>query len=710
MYNQKEYIYNEFVNNYREKSVPIVIYGIGINTGELLDRVKDYNIVGLLDGKIKSGEAWGKRIIDLPEMIEKGYKTIVVVSRPAVIGIIYHRIEKFVKQNDIFVGDVKGRNLAEIYKNRGLDNPYFSVSWSDLERECDCHSIISFDIFDTLLVRQVLYPKDIFDVVQKSMKSSNEIISEFVDLRISSENELYKEGINPTIYQIYDRIQEKVKCSDYLKNKYLNQEIDTEKKFIKPRKSMLSFFNKIKDKKKIYLISDMYLPSDILKEILSECGYKGYEKIVVSCEYNCSKTGGLYKLFISEDSSIKKCLHIGDNYEADIISAKNAGLDAFFIMSEIELLENSSYSGLVAIANSLLDNIAVGLFCNRAFDDPFVMYGTKGIYAIKNHRDLSYLICSAEILYFSCWLIKSIINSECDYVIYPSRDAYILEQICKNIVDIQKIDDYVDGKYIYVSRRTMNAATLFNINDINNVSSHEYNGSIEQMYKKRFNIIVSEHRMCDKKLLMNLNKKYEKEILNEGRIERENYVAYIKNEIPIQVRNVAFIDFIAAGTVQNGLRKIVDSFKIHGFYFMKRNTDDVDKESSINVSSFYNPKGDFEIDDNIYKYYLFFELLLTSPESTLNYINDDLQPVFLEETRNEDEIKVIMEMQDEMLEYAKQISILHPDLLNEKIEKNVPDAMVGFLGQEYSDIRCEMIKSMELLDEYLSKSFNIFGR
>jgi len=124
--------------------------------------------------------------------------------------------------------------------------------------------------------------------------------------------------------------------------------------------------------------------------------------------------------------------------------------------------------------------------------------------------------------------------------------------------------------------------------------------------------------------------------------------------------------------------------------------------------SFYPPRGDFELEANIYKFYLFFELMLTSPEATLNYISDELQPIFLQEKRTKEEIDIVMQMQEEMVRFALEVSEVHPDILNECIETKVPDSIVGFMGKEYSDIACKEVTTMVLTDEYIARTFNIF--
>lgn len=71
---------------------------------------------------------------------------------------------------------------------------------------------------------------------------------------------------------------------------------------------------------------------------------------------------------------------------------------------------------------------------------------------------------------------------------------------------------------------------------------------------------------------------------------------------------------------------------------------------------------------------------------------------------------MVMEMQEEMLQFAEEISNLHPSILSESIKKTIPDMLVGFIGKEYTDIECEKMMSMVLTDEYFSRTFNIFDR
>jgi len=106
---EKEEVYRLFLKNFEcIKQSPMVLYGIGANTHYILKRVKDFNIIGLMDQ-----ENTGKRIFGLPvlskEEVAKLAKNIVIVARATVIPIIYARIADL---SGIGIYSIGGRDLT----------------------------------------------------------------------------------------------------------------------------------------------------------------------------------------------------------------------------------------------------------------------------------------------------------------------------------------------------------------------------------------------------------------------------------------------------------------------------------------------------------------------------------------------------------------------------------------------------------------------
>ena len=237
-------------------------------------------------------------------------------------------------------------------------------------------------------------------------------------------------------------------------------------------------------------------------------------------------------------------------------------------------------------------------------------------------------------------------------------------------------------------------------------------GSISQLFNKRFHVdtdTFAETIKADnhEKLMIYLDK-YQKEILEQSARERNHYLQYISaTGIPMH-KKIAFIDFVAAGKVQNGLEKLVKEKEFLGFYFLRREPDRGEIDRDIQVETFYPSKGAFEIDLNVYKYYLFLEMVLTSCEPTFDFITDDGEVSFMKESRTKDHCEIVNAIQNSIMEYTRELSELCPDLLNTQVNQNIPDMILGFLDKEYTTLKLQEITSMVLTDEFLCQTFNIF--
>lgn len=187
---------------------------------------------------------------------------------------------------------------------------------------------VSFDIFDTLIVRNVQDPRDIFRNINKSEDNK------FVKYRIEAEKKARekKESKEVTLNEIYNEM-----LKFYNKSEVENFESIEKKEELNsvcPRKKIVDIYNEcLASGKKVYLISDMYLPRELIEKMLQKCKIKNYEKLYISNEFGkTKKTGELFQLFVeSEKITTKTHLHIGDSIRADFYGAKKAKLKTFFI-------------------------------------------------------------------------------------------------------------------------------------------------------------------------------------------------------------------------------------------------------------------------------------------------------------------------------------------------------------------------------------------
>ena len=195
---------------------------------------------------------------------------------------------------------------------------------SNLRKKVEKYDAVSFDIFDTLLKRDVYKPADVFRLVQSEYQKRYTKPVSFKTPRIEAEYITRKKSryAEVTLDEIYDELD----CEDKETLKLLETEIESKVLHcnydIKP---VYDFC--IAQGKDVYIISDMYLPKAFLEEILKREGYEGYRDLILSADYRKTKRSGeLYKVLLEAHGlNNKDLIHIGDSRYADYVVHGSVG-------------------------------------------------------------------------------------------------------------------------------------------------------------------------------------------------------------------------------------------------------------------------------------------------------------------------------------------------------------------------------------------------
>ena len=182
-------------------------------------------------------------------------------------------------------------------------------------KKIDKYDVISFDIFDTAILRYVVKPQDIFKLIEQSFN-----LKGFTTKRKQIEKDLREENPSTeiTIEQIYEKLRQFYEEKDLMKI-----EIDLEKRLTTVNPQVFHIYKEaLNQNKKIVFTSDMYLPCEVIETILRSNGYEIFDKLFVSSAHQTSKhLGGLYKK-VKDEYPNAKILHFGDNLYSDILMAK----------------------------------------------------------------------------------------------------------------------------------------------------------------------------------------------------------------------------------------------------------------------------------------------------------------------------------------------------------------------------------------------------
>jgi len=194
-----------------------------------------------------------------------------------------------------------------------------------LEKLIDNAKVVSFDIFDTLIWRIYAKPTDLFRHLEEAVKR-NGFAKARVAAKKSAQMLARKSGKSVvTLDGIYQVIS-----GDYCDLK--EKEIEMQLHACRGNPYIRSVYEYAKQKqKKIVITSEMYLPQNVIEEILKNAGFTDYEKLFLSCTTGKTKANGtLYEELIGDTGVLpQEILHIGAHMHADVQMAREKGLTAY---------------------------------------------------------------------------------------------------------------------------------------------------------------------------------------------------------------------------------------------------------------------------------------------------------------------------------------------------------------------------------------------
>lgn len=202
-----------------------------------------------------------------------------------------------------------------------------------LKNEISKHSAVSFDIEDTLLLYNTMYPADIFrpidDLVQRKyhVAGFSYIRSEIMQL-LFSKLKAPKETLFYT--DLFAQMQEQLKVSG---NELAQIEMDFIDQYTISNPILLELYNFARQlNKQIFIVADSIYPADFWNGILRKKGIVSYDRLYLTGETGLSKSSGsLYRHILqAEQLTPENWLHIGDNLGDDFQVPAGMGIACYF--------------------------------------------------------------------------------------------------------------------------------------------------------------------------------------------------------------------------------------------------------------------------------------------------------------------------------------------------------------------------------------------
>ena len=309
--------------------------------------------------------------------------------------------------------------------------------------------LASFDIFDTTLIRKCGNPGNIFYILAHKLYPNDKAKREdFLFWRKGAESEARRRapGKDVTIEEIYNS-EEIAGFAEYTTAQLIEAEkcIEAENLTANP-----AIRNVIKQKREqgytICFISDMYLPSAMLKEVLErEDCIKSNEFIYVSCEWNARKSNGALYKKLKEQLQPQEWEHFGDHPVSDYKMAKCHGIKATKVNTDFTTAEKGTM-----LPRS-----------NRHHYESSILAGVSRAARIHFGND-AYTTIAADFVApayipYVHFVLKTAKERGIKTLYFLSRDSYILQKIAEQLPH-----EGIELRYLFVSRKALLLPYLHN--------------------------------------------------------------------------------------------------------------------------------------------------------------------------------------------------------------------------------------------------------
>lgn len=484
-------------------------------------------------------------------------------------------------------------------KNKDIDKYSFNC-FAKMESK----KIISFDVFDTLVIRPFASPVDLFNYIEKKYNAK-----EFAINRVNAEERArskYCELSDINIDEIYEQMPRRF-------SSFKKIEIEEEFNLCMPNPDILELYNNASNTNaEIIAISDMYLSGNIIKKLLWKNGFTRIKKVFVSCDIRKTKGDGSLYRYVSETTNVRleDMMHIGDNEISDIERAKDNNVDTYKIEKVFDSFLYSPASVKYRIYWDNNQNLKSSVHLSMlSIRNRFVNNRDSSFF-----KELGYSLGGPLALGYVDFICRRASKNGIDKLVFAARDGYLLKKVYDNFF---KAKYGIASEYAYLTRAVILGSTLNYYDD-----------------KKYLKTILLSARKSIKNINVTNDYQNNKREFEKNKQSIEKWARKNKNNLSKHLlgvagksKNIAIVDMTTYWyTSLIGAREIIgDRVKMGFFTGAFSNKTTISNETySIRL---LKPEDSEVLELS--------EELISSPEPSIIFVNTNGEPVY--QTKNEDE-------------------------------------------------------------------------
>ncbi|UNK41894.1 polysaccharide biosynthesis protein [Luteimonas sp. S4-F44] len=355
-------------------------------------------------------------------------------------------------------------------------------------------SLVSVDIFDTLVQRPFLTPAGARRYLDRLAQRTLGVI-DFMALRERAEARArHAARRDPRLDEIYAALSALDPLAPVAALQAL--EIETERRLLTARTATVDAVDTLhRQGKRVIALSDMYLDTATLQQVLPEEVARLPDTWRVSCETGARKDdGSAWTTLAAEGASVANWLHIGDNEHSDVQQPHWQGL-----LTPVHVLRPGALLDVIPGLRPLRapasaswgEQLRLGLIANHVSAhvdiDPKAYLGGVALAP----RALGFVAIGPLILDYLTWLLRSARERGTSHLLFLSREGYLLAQAYTHLAAAWP-GTAPQGHYFLASRQATGIAALRSIDDLQAVLGGTFNGTLSALVEARLGTAAAE--------------------------------------------------------------------------------------------------------------------------------------------------------------------------------------------------------------------------
>ena len=313
---------------------------------------------------------------------------------------------------------------------------------------CEKMRLCSFDIFDTVLIRKCGKPENVFSLLAAEL-FPNDIQEQFrfVCWR-KSPHASFAYNPNLALDEIYADWNED--CWNHIdKEQVIASEKRLESELLTANEAMLSTIEeRRRNGEKIVFISDMYLDSSFLRDVMKREGiYVDGDELFVSCECKARKDDGSLYDYVKSIYHPSKWTHYGDNKYSDYKVPKSKGINAVHTSPDYQGVESALTEQSVYNTPSWQLSVLAGI-CRAAR----LKFGNTP------EAILAADFVAPSLIAYVHFVLDDAKKKKVKTLYFLARDGYVLMKLAEQLPH-----NGIDLRFLFVSRKSLLPTYLYQI-------------------------------------------------------------------------------------------------------------------------------------------------------------------------------------------------------------------------------------------------------